>query len=151
MSGNIKELQISFNPFVERKRILRAMNESKLFSLIKNLYPDLQKTEEFDSSDVFSLVKKFRAELKCRYEHYDNLLIEKIKWDKLMQCDDEKVLYICSTTEGIWMFNIKELPEPIWEVQMHNKTTEFSNNDKIPKLVGFYDLNQGKEITNKLI
>ena len=79
MSGNTKELQISFNPFVERKRILRAMNESKLFTLIKNLYPDLQKTEEFDSSDVFSLTKKFRAELKCRYEHYDNLLIEKIK------------------------------------------------------------------------
>ena len=127
------------------------MNESKLFDLIKNLYPDLEKTEQYDSSDVYSVSKKFRAELKCRYEHYDDLLIEKVKWDKLMGCDEDKVLYICSTTAGIWLFNIKELPEPNWEVQMHNKTTEFSDTDKIPKVVGFYTLKQGKEITNKLI
>jgi hypothetical protein len=49
------------------------------------------------------------------------------------------------------MFDVRKLPEPIWEIQKHNKTTMFENNDKIDKMVGFYDVEtQSIDITEKL-
>lgn len=140
-----------FNKFIERKRTLQAMKEDSLFHCLKKLFTDLEKTSQFDSSDVFSLSKNMRAELKCRGEDYDDFLIEKLKWDKLQECNEKKVLYFSSSYNGVWVFNVKELPEPKWEVQMHNKTTEFSDNTKIPKLVGFYPKGLGKDITNLIL
>ena len=59
--------------------------------------------------------------------------------------------YINSTPGGIYIFDIKKQPEPIWEVQKHNKTTMFENTEKIDKLVGFYDIKtQSIEITERL-
>jgi len=71
-----------FNKFIERKRILQGMKEDNLIQHLKKLFPDLEKTNEFDSSDVYSRSKNSRAELKCRGEDYDDFLIEKLKWDK---------------------------------------------------------------------
>lgn len=140
-----------FNQFIQRKRILQGMKEEQLFQYLKKLFPDLKKTSQFDSSDVFSFKKNMRAELKCRGEDYDDFLIEKLKWDKLQECTEKRVLYFSSSHNGVWVFDVKKLPEPKWEVQMHNKTTEFSDNTKIPKLVGFYPKELGKDITNLIL
>jgi len=140
-----------FNKFVERKRILQGMKEDDLREYLKKIFPDLEKTDEFDSSDVFSRSKNTRAELKCRGEDYDDFLIEKLKWDKLQECTEKRVLYISSSYNGVWVFDVKKIPEPKWEVQMHNKTTEFSDNRKIPKLVGFYLKELGADITNLIL
>lgn len=140
-----------FNKFVERKRILQGMKEEDLFQYLKKIFPDLEKTDVFDSSDVFSKSKNSRAELKCRGEDYEDFLIEKSKWDKLQQYTEKRVFYISSSYNGVWLFDVKKLPEPKWEVQMHNKTTEFSDNTKIPKLVGFYPKELGTDITNLIL
>jgi hypothetical protein len=140
-----------FNKFIERKRTLQGMKEDNLFQYLRKIFPDLEKTNQFDSSDVFSRSKNSRAELKCRGEDYDDFLIEKLKWDKLQECTEKRVLYISSSYNGVWVFDVKEIPEPKWEVQMHNKTTEFSDNTKIPKLVGFYPKELGKDITNLIL
>ncbi len=140
-----------FNKSIERKRTLQGMKEENLFQYLRKIFPDLKKTGQFDSSDVYSLSKKMRAELKCRGEDYDDFLIEKLKWDKLQECTEERVLYFSSSYKGVWVFDVKELPEPKWEIQMHNKTTEFSDNTKIPKLVGFYLKELGKDVTNLIL
>jgi hypothetical protein len=140
-----------FNKFVERKRILQGMKEEDLFQYLKKIFPDLEKTDVFDSSDVFSKSKNSRAELKCRGEDYEDFLIEKSKWDKLQEYTEKRVFYISSSYNGVWLFDVKKLPEPKWEVQMHNKTTEFSDNTKIPKLVGFYPKELGTDITNLIL
>jgi glycyl-tRNA synthetase beta subunit len=151
MSGDIKELLI--NPYIKRKRFLYSIDkEEKLFNELKKLINDLEKTsDEFDYSDATSSSLKLRAELKCRGEDYDTLLIEKYKWDKLMEYTEEKVYYINSTPKRVVLFDIKQLPEPTWEVQKHNKTTMFENNEKIDKVVGFYSIEtQSKDLTKRL-
>jgi hypothetical protein len=127
------------------------MKEEDLFQYLKKIFPDLEKTDVFDSSDVFSKSKNSRAELKCRGEDYEDFLIEKSKWDKLQEYTEKRVFYISSSYNGVWLFDVKKLPEPKWEVQMHNKTTEFSDNTKIPKLVGFYPKELGTDITNLIL
>lgn len=151
MSGDTKELCL--NSHIKRRSFLYSINsEKKLFDEIKKLIPDLEKTsDEYDYSDAFSISKELRAELKCRTKNYDDLLIEKYKWDKLIESTEKNVYYINSTPGGIYIFDIKKQPEPIWEVQKHNKTTMFENTEKIDKLVGFYDIKtQSIEITERL-
>ena len=62
------------------------MREPELFEWLKdNLYPDLSRSEsEFDGFDCISDEKKLFIELKSRNTHYDELLIEKYKFDFLV-------------------------------------------------------------------
>lgn len=80
-------------------------------------------------------------ELKCRNKHYDELLIEKDKYDALLKRSEEfgtTPIYINSTPDGIFVFNLGKLPEPKWEDKGGMPTTShFSDRRKIVKTVGF--------------
>ena len=120
------------------------MKEEELFEyLIDCCYPDLVKAKsQMSRWDCYSPDTYHRIELKCRGRHYDTLLIEKKKYDAMIdKCDDnlDIPMYINSTPNGIYRFNLY-LVEPIWELQYHNKTTEFANNDKISKEVAMLDV-----------
>jgi hypothetical protein len=136
---------------IEKKRLLINLNEEKLFNLLKTkLIPDLEKTDQYNPTDAFSTLRKKVYELKCRRADYSDLLIEKIKWDSLIQ--KGSVYYINSTPRGIFSFNLKKIEEPEWVVGMMPKTTEFENTNKIPKVVGYLDIyKDGNDITNLLI
>jgi len=121
------------------------LNEQKLFDIIKKYIPDLTQTEEFDFSDAYSLSRNARYEFKCRRTHYDDLLIEKIKWDKLIKCDN--VRYINSTPIGVYAFDLKVIKEPFWSERKMPISTEFENKNKSIKLVGFINIRDGKDIT----
>jgi hypothetical protein len=136
---------------IEKKRLLINLNEEKLFNLLKTkLIPDLEKTDQYNPTDAFSTLRKKVYELKCRRADYSDLLIEKIKWDSLIQ--KGSVYYINSTPQGIFSFNLKKIEEPEWVIGMMPKTTEFENTNKIPKVVGYLDIyKDGNDITNLLI
>jgi len=113
------------------------MKEDELFEYLVNCcYPDLVKAKKQMSRwDCYSVEHSHRIELKCRGKHYPTLLIEKKKFDSMIQkCKDnlDIPLYICSTPKGVFKFNLY-LVDPKWEIQYHNKTTEFSNTNKIAK------------------
>jgi hypothetical protein len=54
------------------------MKEQDLFEFLKSsLYPDLERSPGiYDAFDCFSVAAGHYIELKCRYTHYDTLLIE---------------------------------------------------------------------------
>ena len=115
------------------------MNENELFEyLVKCCYPDLVKAnKQMSRWDCYSVEHNHRIELKCRGKHYPDLLIERKKFDAMIAKCKENLdvpLYICSTPEGVFKFNLY-LVDPKWEMQYHNKTTQFSNTNKIPKEV----------------
>ena len=128
----------------------KNLNEEKLFDLIKEyIMPDLQKSEHFDSHDCTSRLYKMLIELKCRSEHYDELLIEKKKYFALLRSPQKNVRYVCSTPNGVYAFNLRSLPEPQWTVQDCKKTTEFSDRLLyVPKVVGFFHINDAIEISD---
>ena len=118
------------------------MNEDDLFSYLKNfLYPDLVKSEGiYDAYDCVSKQAGHYIELKCRATHYDTLLIEEMKYRKLITQAAERDLipfYINSTPEGLFSFDLMDIPEPVWFVNKMPATTEFENDNKIDKLVGY--------------
>tara|TARA_B100001094_G_scaffold174502_1_gene168725 strand:+ start:4412 stop:4801 length:390 start_codon:yes stop_codon:yes gene_type:complete len=116
-----------------------SWKELDLFKYLQGCcYPDLVKArKQLSRWDCYSVDQRHRIELKCRGKHYDTLLIEKKKYDAMIIKAKENLdlpMYINSTPKGVYRFNLF-LIEPKWELQYHNKTTTFSNTNKIEKEV----------------
>lgn len=122
------------------------MKEQDLFDYLKDKhFPDLEKSEgAFDSFDCTTLGKGLYIELKCRYTHYPDLLIEEMKYRRLInQAGKLTPYYINSTPQGIWGFDLGRVPEPVWSERWMPATTEFKDTRKIRKTVGFLHLDYG--------
>ena len=123
------------------------MKELELFNYLQeSLYPDLVKSEGiYDSFDCISQQAAHYIELKCRHTHYPTLLIEEMKYRKLITQSAERDLipfYINSTPLGIYSFDLMDIPEPEWYNQTMPVTTEFENQEKIIKSVGYLDIEE---------
>jgi hypothetical protein len=91
-----------------------GMNEQSLFDYIKSTYlEDLQKSEhEYDYIDATSTNYRLTIELKCRTNHYDELILEKDKYEALMDKAWDTgftPFYINSTPKGIYAFNLRKI------------------------------------------
>ena len=120
------------------------MNEIILFDFLKlNLYPDLERAPGiYDAFDCHSQKAGHFIELKCRQTHYSTLLIEQMKYRKLIEQAYHRDLlpfYINSTPLGIYSFDLTEIDEPYWFVRDMPATTEFENINKVEKIVGYLD------------
>ena len=125
--------------------------EKELFDFVKSKYlPDLKESDyKFSKYDCYSEKFKLDIELKCRATHYDDLLIEKAKYDALIERSKNhgtKAFYINSTPSGVFVFNLSTLEEPQWEDRMMPKTSQFSDREKIVKCVGYINIKEAKKI-----
>lgn len=123
-------------------------NEEELFEYLKEKYfPDLEKAKKKDSKyDCFSRKHRVVIELKCRRVHYDDLILEKMKYDALsgMKC---KSLYINSTPLGVFAFKIDEI-EPNWitDARMPHKTDFHIFRQEKEKTYTLLHISKAKEI-----
>ena len=125
--------------------------ESELFNWLKeNIYFDLVKSRnQMSRWDCYSPSTGHRIELKCRKKHYDTLLLEKKKYDAMIQeCEKhlDTPIYINSTPKGVYSFNL-HLIDKKWEVNYRNPaTTQFSNTNKVPKEVTYLNIKKAKQL-----
>jgi hypothetical protein len=126
------------------------MSEKELFQLIKTkLIPDLDSTTLYSFRDGYSNELKLSIELKCRRRHYEYLLIEKSKYDKLIQ--SSKMRYINSTPLGVYSFNLRKIPQPNWWVEEMPESTDFNRYERVNKMVGYLNINDAKNISKLLL
>ena len=123
------------------------MNEIILYDFLKlNLYPDLQRAPGiYDAFDCTSAKAGHFIELKCRQTHYSTLLIEQMKYRKLMEQAYHRELlpfYINSTPLGIYSFDLTDMDEPQWHTHQMPATTEFEDTDKVEKVVGYLPIEE---------
>ena len=124
-------------------------NESDLFNYLKdNFYPDLEWSEFSNSQyDCYSEWFDYDIELKCRNKHYDDLVIEKPKYEALLlraKVHNTQPVYVCQTPQGVFGFNLHH-GEPIsWETRGMPKTSHFSNRQFIDKEVGYLHIKDAK-------
>ena len=126
------------------------MSEKELFDYLqKNHIPDLEMSDEPMSHwDCYSAKYQYDIELKCRRTHYDDLLIEKMKYDNLISRATKygtTPIYINSTPIGIYVFNLSAM-QIDWQTKKMPATTDFARKDKVDKVVGFLNLTKAKKI-----
>jgi len=129
--------------------------EKELFEFIKSKFiPDLLESDDkFSKYDCYSEKLRLDIELKCRQTHYDELLIEKTKYDYLLSRAhrfNTRAFYINSTPIGVYAFNLSALEEPEWEVRLMPKTSHFSNREKVEKVVGYINVKDARKIYEQI-
>ncbi len=103
----------------------------------------------FDTYDCTSAKAGHYIELKCRHTHYPTLLIEEVKYRKLITQSAERDLipfYINSTPLGIYSFDLMDIPEPEWVTHRMPVTSEFANKSKVDKLVGYLSVEEAVKL-----
>lgn len=125
-----------------------VLKEPELFDYLREFHwPDLEKSEgKFDCFDCVSHSEKLYIELKSRNTHYDELLLEEVKYKALVESAAERQLtpwYINATPEGVWGFDLGSMPEPAWEEKWLPRSTEFSRSGNKTKLVAFIHTDKG--------
>tara|TARA_B100000780_G_C21125409_1_gene456515 strand:+ start:1524 stop:1934 length:411 start_codon:yes stop_codon:yes gene_type:complete len=126
-------------------------SEKQLFGYLKeNFMPDLERTTRpMSRYDCFSNKYNLDIELKCRRTHYDELLVEKIKYEALMKrCADFDTipLYINSTPKGVYAFYLTQF-EMHWQTKSLPITTEFGKKFHVPKEVSYFSISEGIDLT----
>ena len=124
--------------------------EADLFTYLKSRYmSDLEKAgHEFDYHDCQSDTTKRHIELKCRHKHYYELILEKDKYDALMQQAERlgyTPWYINSTPQGVYGFNLKII-KMTWTIRQLPATTTFNNPQTISKTVTYLKISQGAKL-----
>ena len=113
--------------------------EAKLFDYIKGRYlEDLVKSEhQYEYHDCTSNLYRLHIELKCRHKHYEDLIIEKDKYEALVQ-EAERLgftpFYVNATPKGIYAFNLKKT-KVTWTVKKLPSKTEFDSGGQVDKTV----------------
>ena len=108
------------------------MTEQSLFDYIKATYlEDLEKSEhEYENIDATSNGYRLTLELKCRHTHYDELILEKDKYDSLMDRANHlgfTPFYINSTPNGIYAFNLRKITVTWTTKRLPSNTMENSH------------------------
>jgi hypothetical protein len=122
-----------------------SMNEQSLFDYIKSTYlEDLQKSEhEYDYIDATSTNYRLTIELKCRTNHYDELILEKDKYESLLDRAQDlgfTPFYINSTPKGIYAFNLRKITVT-WTTKRLPSST-FYEGQEIDKKVAFLHIDK---------
>lgn len=113
--------------------------EAELFNYIKGRYlEDLVKSEhQYEYHDCTSTLYRLHIELKCRHRHYEDLIIEKDKYEALTQ-EAERLgftpFYVNATPKGIYAFNLKKT-KVTWTVKKLPAKTEFDSGGQVDKTV----------------
>jgi len=127
------------------------MNESDLIKLLNTNeeYNFVPMDDKFSRYDAFDTENGVMLEIKCRNKHYDDTLIEKLKYDwnkEYAKDNDLEFIYAVSmpTKEGhkIYLFDpINMEKDDEYDFKWHTKklpaNTEFRGSNWIDKEVGY--------------
>jgi hypothetical protein len=136
----------------KRLEFLTNLTEHQLFQLMRTRYTgliDLNQKDEKSLIDWYDVNEDIWMEAKCRNEHYNGMLIQKDKYDVLMK--KENCYYVNSTPKGIFVFNLKEMEEPVWREQNMEQSQFFKSNGRISKWVAELPIAKAIQIDHLLI
>ena len=138
---------------------MRYANEKALYRAIRDsLIPDLLSYKSHNSTyDCFSEDLNMQVELKCWRRHYDELMIERSKWDRLLsesKVNGTRSIYLNSTPEGVWAFDLNHLEKTdslVWSFKTLPVKTQWDRGQTKRKEVSYIHISMGKDITDMLL
>jgi len=137
---------------------MRYSNEKELYNALQQIIPDLLSYKKQSSTyDCFSETLNMQIELKCRRRHYDDLMIERGKWDRLLQeskTNGTRSIYLNSTPNGVWAFDLNHIDESggmTWSLKTLPVKTQWDKGQTKRKEVSYLHISMGKDITDMLL
>lgn len=125
------------------------LTEQELFNYIKERYlEDLVKSNHtYEYLDATSHGYRLSIELKCRHTHYDELILEKDKYESLLQQANAlgfTPFYINSTPQGIYAFNLRKI-KVTWTTKRLPAST-FNKGPEIDKEIALLHIDEAVKL-----
>lgn len=121
--------------------------EAELYEYLKTRYlQDLKMSSDTESTyDCTSEYGKLLIELKCRSTHYDELILERDKYESM--CYNALALgyapwYINSTPKGVYAFNLAKL-DLFWVTRLLPSATKPNKLQVVGKTVTYLHIKAG--------
>lgn len=136
----------------QRIEYLTNLTEQQLYAHMCERYNglvDLNKENPMSPIDWYYPHEDIWIEGKCRNVHRNGMFIQKDKYEELMK--KERCYYVNSTPEGIFLFNLKEMEEPVWREQNMEQSQQFKSIGRVPKLVAELPVSKAYQIDHLLI
>ena len=134
---------------------MKMMNEEKLIDLLNsgNDYNFVAMDDKFSRYDAFDTENGIMLEIKCRSKHYDDTLLEKIKYDwnkQYAEKNDLEFMYAVSMPfkggHNIYLFDPLIMEEENYDFKWHTKKlpakTHFASKEWIDKEVGYLNIEE---------
>jgi hypothetical protein len=126
-----------------------ALTEQELFNYIKERYlEDLVKSDHtYEYLDATSHGYRLSIELKCRHTHYNELILEKDKYESLLQQANAlgfTPFYINSTPQGIYAFNLRKI-KVTWTTKRLPAST-FNKGPEIDKEIALLHIDEAVKL-----
>ena len=121
-------------------------NESDVREYLKFIIDDLEDTDEMCHYDMESI--RSIIEIKVRKSYYDKWMIEKYKYDKLMNlCGDKDCFYVVAYKNMLYWYDLKDINISELELSVMDcpKTSHFENNKIVKKESYILPNNKKKE------
>jgi hypothetical protein len=140
--------------------LLTKLDEGTLFDLLKmKMIEDLTMSSTLHSEfDCYSRKHRVLIELKCRKTHYDTLLVEQSKYIDVISKASRlgyRPIYINSTPEGIWAFDLSKVERTAWKQQMMPSYTQIANSKmpsiKVSKTVAYLHVDDAVSLAQRLV
>lgn len=135
---------------------LLGLNEVKLFQLFKGTrrFKNLRRrsTDKYDNIDWYLPDEDLYIEGKCRKETYQSYLIEKKKYNRLIE--HPNCWYVSSGGNGIFTWDLQEYikrNKMYWSTDKYPKTSEFKDKTKIDKLCDYLNISEADYLTSELL
>ena len=124
--------------------------EQELFNYIKGRYlEDLVKSDDpYEYHDCTSTLYRLHIELKCRHKHYEDLIIEKDKYEALVQQAERlgfTPFYVNATPKGIYAFNLRKITVK-WITKKLPAQTDFEDQGLVDKTVALLPVGQAVQL-----
>ena len=125
-------------------------NEAELFNYIKGRYlEDLVKSEHpYEYHDCTSTLYRLHIELKCRHKHYQDLIIEKDKYEALVQQAERlgfTPFYVNATPKGIYAFNLRKITVK-WVTKKLPSESKCQDQELVDKTVALLPVGQAVQL-----
>ena len=119
--------------------------EPELIKILQAVKGDVKKSEnQYCVYDCYNEDALF--ELKCRRANYNEYVIEKHKYDSLLEeanKQDKEVYYVVSDLDNIYIYDLKKV-NVNWRMQKAPTKTDFAGSKRTTRLQGFIDTKEAK-------
>jgi len=124
--------------------------EAELFNYIKGRYlEDLVMSEHpYEYHDCTSTLYRLHIELKCRHKHYQDLIIEKDKYEALVQQAERlgfTPFYVNATPKGIYAFNLRKITVK-WVTKKLPSESKCQDQELVDKTVALLPVGQAVQL-----
>lgn len=129
---------------------MQILIENELLISLQKIISDLEKTGDWATTDAYSNKLNLVLEMKCRKDHWEDILLEHHKYNELLLSKFNNKRYVVSTPKGVYSWDITKLENLEWKMKWLPKNSKKIKSEYGWRLATYVPIIEATTITKLL-